>query len=223
MALESEWETFVSPLLLLAGAEVLSAGLEHLRLQPDAKNKIGHIKTLTTLSASASLACLYQQINLGLLRTQEVLCEPFLRQPTSSLAAPSEATCQNHFVQAKHLAVSISSLVTAINVRCQLIDLQAALFGIESAAPGQRGDAEADTTTPTLAAAASAVTLFIETIASTVAAASSVEKEAETILGTEAMEATERCSVEPILSSLMQELKMWKFCLETCAALERCQ
>lgn len=225
MTLEGEWETFVSPFWLLAGAEVLSAGLEHLRLPtiPDAKKKSTLAKTIVTaVSAAASLTGLYQRINQDLLRTQEVLCEPFLRQAAGALGSHTMPK-KKHVTEAAALASSIGVLVVAINVRCQLIDLQAVLFGVGSATAMDE-DHDAETTAPpTLTEAATAVTLFLETMTIAASSARSAIKAEEETGGIDEKEKDPiKLLVDPILFSLLQELKAWKYCLETCAALEKC-
>jgi hypothetical protein len=228
MALEGEWENFVSPFLLLAGAQVLSAGLEHLRTPTKAK-KDKTSTTTSSLSPAASLTGLYQRVNQDLLRTQEVLCEPFLR-PSSvnqqQLSPPSVTNVQHHYAEAAaSLASSIQLLVIAVNVRCQLVDLQAALYGVgggTASATAAEGDA-----VPSLTEAAAAVTLFLQTITTTLSTASigtSGEKKTEDENDnlSERKEMTDPFAVEPIISNLIQELKAFKYCFETCVALERC-
>ena len=223
MALEGEWEMFESPFLLLAGAEVLSAGLDHLRPSSAVNNKNVNC---TVVSTAASLTGLYQRVNQDLLRTKEVLCEPFLR-PYLAHESPPVASLQHHHAKAAAcLSSAIEMLVLATNVRCQLIDLQAGLFGIIDASTTVVSASDSDPeTTPTLSEAAAAVTLFLQNI---VTATSAARVEAKTEGDKSSSEGTketpEPCSsVEPIISNMIQELKAWKYCFETCAALERCQ
>lgn len=248
MALEGEWETFASPFLLLAGAEVLNAGLEHLRTPlplPDKSNK-NHTKTTGTLSSqAASLTGLYQRVKQDLLRTQDVLCEPFLRSaadpPHASRTAPFATSANTvphiYFQTANSLASSIQRIVLFLDVRCQLVDLQAALFHVGrgatagAATDGIAVDKEVEATSvPSLTEAAVAVTLFLQTV--TTATANSFGTNDRDLFAasnnmddddTKEAEPTDSLAVEPILNNLILELKAWKYCFETCVALEQSQ
>jgi hypothetical protein len=221
LALEGEWERYISPLLLLAGAEVLASDLRHL---PSSTGP-----TMDTLSAAVSLTGLYQRIHQDLQQTQQVLCEPFLRSLLTSpsipdlspLAASASAvsTIQHHYQEiAQALSTNIQLITVIVAVRCQMIDWQVALF------------AGSDD----VAAATLGVTVGLNTVTSALESAKNKIKLSKagpdgdallqnTIGAQDENDASTELVVEPLVTKLIQELEAWKFCLDACAALERCQ
>lgn len=225
MALEGEWGTLVSPFLLLASAEAMTADLEHWRAagtssvsgtkSPDATN-------IAAVSPAISLTGLYQRINQDLARMQDVLCEPFLRSPSeSATTVPTSATQHLHSRSAVVLASAIKLLAIAVNVRCQLVDLQMSLFDLGCATLHPSTSDETDGNSmerPTLAEAVLAVTLFLQTIETAQGDIEHIDQPGEEHGVTDPWPL-----VGPILTNLVKELRAWKYCIETISALEQCR
>jgi len=106
LALEGEWETYISPFLLLAGAEVLYADLRH--CQDPAKSPV--------------LQAIYQRTVSDMLLAKQMLCDPLLGtiQTTSYTEAASS------------LSMCIAGLTAICTCRCQLLELQASLFAAQT-------------------------------------------------------------------------------------------
>jgi hypothetical protein len=225
MALEGEWETLVSPFLLLASAEAMTADLEHWRAVTSSSsgNKSpDDVANIVPVSPAVSLTGLYQRVNQDFALMQDVLCEPFLRSPHESAApVPMSATQQLHSQSAVVLASAIKLLSIAVNVRCQLVDLQVSLFGIGCITSNPSTTDETNDNSmerPTLTEAALAVTLFLQTIETAQGDIEHIDQP-----GAEQGVTEQWPLVGPILTNLVKELQAWKYCIETIAALERCR
>jgi hypothetical protein len=224
MALEGEWETLVSPFLLLASAEAMTADLEHWRAAASSlgTKSLDTAASIAPVSPAVSLTGLYQRINQDFARMQDVLCEPFLRSNESAAATvPTSATQQLHSRAAVALASAIKLLAVAVNVRCQLVDFQVSLFDIGCATSNPSTTDETDANSmerPTLTEAALAVTLFLQTIETAQSDMVHVDQQGEE-QGVEEPWPL----VGPILTNLVKELRSWKYCIETIAALEQCR
>jgi len=102
MALEGEWERFVLPLFLLAGAESIYASLGHSSDSRVARN----------------LSTLYQRITKDLNLVREVLCDPLIASEGDRFVAP---TLTLYYERASSLAKSLQALATFTQIRSQLI------------------------------------------------------------------------------------------------------
>lgn len=177
LALEGEFESFASPFLLLAGAEVLTADLVHLQQLHSSSTKDAPAKSDSD-DAASSLAGLYQRIAADLERTEAVLCEPFLRQHQHDTIdhhhhqqdqSNEETTSHSYYADAAAaVAVSLRWLVLVATVRGQLLDVQRAVF------VGDR-NAQESSSSPSnkldLAQAAAAVMLLHQAVATATVAA----------------------------------------------------
>jgi hypothetical protein len=169
-----EWNTFVSPFLLMATADVLAARLDHLRDPHD-----------------TALLELYRRVQLEMQHVQQVLCEPFLRTVKRDTDVPSSSSLnveRNYDQDAIHLTSAIRALNVVLSVRVQWVRLQR--------------EAVNDASYNTVKSAASTAAL-LQTI--------------------EQLKEEDPFAVQPILVAFIQELKSWKYCLETFAGLEHCQ
>lgn len=110
LALEGEWEQFVLPLFLLAGAEAIYAGLGHAQVQ-----------------VASNLFGLYQRIAKDLQLVRGTLCDPFLLlQPIEhSAATPALAM---YYERASSLHTSLICLTALCSLRCQLLTLEKSLW-----------------------------------------------------------------------------------------------
>ena len=109
-ALEGEWEQFVMPLFLLAGAEAIYAGLGHAQVQ-----------------VASNLFGLYQRIAKDLELVRETLCDPFLhvKPHEQSEATPALAM---YYERASSLHTSLICLTALCSLRCQLLTLEKSLW-----------------------------------------------------------------------------------------------
>ena len=246
LALEGEFESFASPLLLLAGAQVMGANFEHLH-HPSAP--------------PASLSALYQRIAADLLHTEVLLCEPFLRTSNDNDDNANERHMYHDHKQDPHsfyaeaaasLSVALRCLLVLTNTQLQLLDVQRAVFGVPDGAHPP-GEGASSSSSVDLAQAAAAVKLLRQTVEDATAAIlapspmaartpppplmPSVQTESydetrsfrQTRNNQNNMAAAAGVSSsdsEPavmlLVRNLLQELAAWQFCFETCAALERC-
>jgi hypothetical protein len=261
---EREWESLVTPFLLLAGAEVLYARLEHLLDHHDPSSN----SPPTTWNVTTRLLMeLYQRIQQDLQHVQEVLCAPFLRIPSSSLLSSSSSSLppptnppamllsvqQKYMAAATNLTHSIQALSVMLSVRCQLMQLQDDLFS-DHRPPNTYEDEEEDVdddtastpVRPTLQEAATKVTMFLQTIENVrdgamedepppppTATTTTTTIDARNVPrhttqrkdddGHDHLVDPSSFVVLPLLLHWIHELQAWKYCLETCAALEKCQ
>lgn len=255
MALESEWEALIAPFILLVAAETMAADLEHLRaaadmlpnMDDDPKNIISITATMTmsqnepsnSATSASILGGLYQLVNRDLMHLHDILCEPFLRVSSNdknSGTSRSGDPLHLHTEAALLLASGLKLAMEIGNVRCQLIDLQAGIFGLSksiSADPllplilNHTQDVTAiERDRPTLSEAATAVTLFIQAIEQA-ATVSTPDDETGLHNGSTSPTPNGRCKVQsllqPMTKALIEELQAWKYCFATCAALERCE
>ena len=275
LALENEWETYVSPFLLFAAAEVLYAKFAHLQQQSSQLQQLHQIQQQQqqqyqyptffrkpnkenksddriVISPVSSLIELYQRIDQDLQYIQEILCEPFLRSDSlvavemavPPLPVPSATTVQHG--AAISVTKSIRILSDIVSIRCQMITLQSLIFDVTCNDVGDIvdnksvvvGDEESDddentnrlrstssTLIPTFYDAAGATTIWIQSVEATIA---SLSMSAAETRDDETQKVTvdnekEPLAVLPLLHALQKELKTWKYCFETCAALERCK
>ena len=113
LALEGEWETYVSPLMLLTGAEALYGQME--------------LRNLTNF---------YKTIQTDLQIVKERLCDPWLATTTTTSAAASQqlqcGTINPARLPAYHAATSMAlafdSLQKFLTIKCRLVDMQMRLF-----------------------------------------------------------------------------------------------
>ena len=128
MALEGEWEKFIIPLFLLAGAEAIYASLGH------AQNT--HIAT--------QLKELYQHIINELNQIREILCDPFLEQQQQHddkqqlLQQQQPPILAMYYERAVSVANTLHALVNIAQTRCRLIPMQSIMW--ESSFSIQFGD-----------------------------------------------------------------------------------
>ena len=288
LALENEWETYVSPFLLLAAAEVLYAKLTHLQPSPPVQmqqpqsqppnryptffRKSNHHnttdETIIVVSSVTSLMQLYQRIDQDLRYIQEILCEPFLRtsDPSNtalSLPQPPFAATQTqqqqqkgcHYSAATSVTDSIRALSVIVSIRCQMITLQALIFAVTSQSvvsdtddsnvidDSDDGDDDENTDrftstapstlVPTYYEAAGATTIWLQSVEAMIVSSTISKPEMRFPDQNDDHDANETkemstddippFAVLPLLQTLQKELKAWKYCFETCAALERCQ
>lgn len=108
LALEGEWEGFIVPLFLLAGAEAVYASLGH------ASNPF----------VAHNLRNLYEHITKDLHLVSETLCDPFL----SAEAGPFTASLAMYMERASSVAASLQALVVLAENRCQLIKCQSTMW-----------------------------------------------------------------------------------------------
>ena len=259
LALEGEFESFVAPFLLLAGAEVLMANLQHLQPSSRRRSKTNNNNKTTTATAAAvsSLSGLYQRVSQDLVHTRDVLCEPFLRSSNDSGGGLEPQHDDSHYAaDAAHaVAATLEQLLLVTSVRGQLIDLQAAVFGgvvlllpppssnqnvgdDENNKSNGKGDPlgadDSNNGEPSsilgMAQAAAAVTILLQTVE--VAAAATATTTVPDVMARQDEPANIEASTEvkqeketpmPIVSNLLEELAAWKYCFESCAALEKCQ
>jgi len=123
LALEAEWERYVSPFLCLAGAEAMYGQMEHI--------------LLFDLNMKLVLQNLYQRIHEDFMSVKADLCDPFLagqeetttsgpfvtRTATATSVAMTTAT-----QAALSLSKSIQTLLQFVTSRQKLIQLQSDLF-----------------------------------------------------------------------------------------------
>ena len=282
LALENEWETYVSPFLLLAAAEVLYAKLTHLQPSPPVQmqqpqsqppnryptffRKSNHHnttdETIIVVSSVTSLMQLYQRIDQDLRYIQEILCEPFLRtsDPSNtalSLPQPPFAATQTqqqqqkgcHYSAATSVTDSIRALSVIVSIRCQMITLQALIFAVMSHSVVSDTDDSNDgnddentdrftstapsTLVPTYYEAAGATTIWLQSVEAMIVSSTISKPEMRFPDQNDDHDANETkemstddippFAVLPLLQTLQKELKAWKYCFETCAALERCK
>jgi len=261
LALEGEFESFVAPFLLLAGAEVLMANLQHLQPSSRRRSKTNNNNNTTTATAAAvdSLSGLYQHVSQDLVHTRDVLCEPFLRNSSDSVGGleqkPDDSS--HYAADAAHaVAATLEQLLLVTGVRGQLIDLQAAVFGgvvlLLPPQPGSKQDVGDNESTKSkgkgdplvaaddsnngepssilgMAQAAAAVTILLQTVEVAAAAtAMTTVPDGMALQNVPANKAKTEVKQEketalPIVSNLLEELAAWKYCFESCAALEKCQ
>ena len=107
-ALESEWERFVLPLFLLAGAEFIYSSLGH---SCDA-------------TAAQNLSNLYEKITIEINLVREVLCDPLLASEESN-HAPNLAL---YYERASSLSTSLHALAALAQIRSQLIQFQSRMW-----------------------------------------------------------------------------------------------
>jgi hypothetical protein len=110
LALEGEWEKFVMPLFLLAGAEAIYAGLGHAEVQ-----------------VASNLFGLYQRIAKDLQLVRETLCDPFLHLQAHEHSAETPALAI-YYERASSLHTSLICLTTLCSLRCQLLTLEKSLW-----------------------------------------------------------------------------------------------
>jgi hypothetical protein len=116
--LENEWEKYLAPLILLAGAEALFSEMQHVREKKLVRRMVW----------------LYERVAGDLIVLKESLCDPFL------LATSNEATAelrnenstaspnQHEIIAASSIATSLLGLVAVTKVRCQMIQIQSNFF-----------------------------------------------------------------------------------------------
>jgi hypothetical protein len=268
IVLENEWETYASPFLLLAAAEVLySNRLEH--LQPPSRSTTTttttklpdrKIEDRSEVSKVTSLLELYERIDQDLRYIQEILCEPFLRSsdpsttllslpqlPSGTIPQPPPPQQDYQYHQAAvSVTDSIRVLSVIVSIRCQMISFQSLIFAVtrsitnDNIDNGNDDDDDDDEKTdrPTFFEAAAATTMWLQSVETTMAtlpilqpesphynhpAVVSTREDDETKEMTTRSDANEPCAVLPLLQALRNELKAWKYCFDTCDALERCQ
>jgi hypothetical protein len=169
-----EWNTFVSPFLLMATADVLAARLDHLRDPYD-----------------TVVLEMYHRVQRELQHVQQVLCEPFLRRVKEDTDLPSSFSLRverNYIDEATRLTSAIRALTVLLSVRVQWVHLQREVVNGVSFSTAK--------STATTA-------ILLQTI--------------------EQLKEDDPFAVQPILIAFLQELKSWKYCLETFAAVEHCQ
>lgn len=124
--LEGEWEKYVAPLLLLAGAEALFSEMQHIR-----EKKM--VKRMTWL---------YERVAGDLMVLKESLCDSFLltasKESTTAAAfttgEPSNSQSNNtssnqqETQAAASLTASLHALVAITRARCQMIQTQSNVF-----------------------------------------------------------------------------------------------
>ena len=191
IVLENEWETYASPFLLLAAAEVLySNHLEH--LQPPSRSTTTttttkppdrKIEDRSEVSKVTSLLELYERIDQDLRYVQEILCEPFLRSAdptTTSLSLPQlpsgtipQPQQDYHY---HHAAVSVSDsirvLSVIVSIRCQMISFQSLIFAVTRSITNDNiddSDNDEKTNRPTFFEAAAATTMWLQSVETTMA------------------------------------------------------
>ena len=150
---------------------------------------------LQQLKRGHSLRGLYEYVLLQLEQVHATLCEPFLSIPTDAAASREN----KYIAAARSVAQTLQSLLTLCQVRVQLIDLQSNLFTV--------GNLEE--------VKDSFCTLLAVTIASTQSATSTNDDPAS--------ELPSPMAADPVKGSLIQELKIWRYLLEACVGLERCE
>ena len=201
LILEGEWEKFVTPLFLLAGAEAIYASLGHYQLD-----------------VARNLVSLYQRIGKDLQGVREMLCDPFLSglapqpvpttppssskmsteqpEPSTIRGGLSSSTPENpsetlgptlamYYERASSLATSLQALHNLCLIRCQVIRLSSTLLW--------------DTPKPKFGDLARA---FYELLPA---------------LPREASRAF------PVVKVLGDELQTWKYLMETAFSVERCR
>jgi len=104
MALEGEWETYVSPLLLFTGAEALYGQMEMTRLTH-----------------------LYKTIQSDLHIVKERLCDPWLTTSCSASVTLNSSRSLAHQA-ATSVALTLDGIQTYITIKRQLVDMQTTLF-----------------------------------------------------------------------------------------------
>ena len=109
-ALEGEWEKFIVPFFLLAGAETVYASLGHANDTAVAQN----------------LSSLYQRIIEDLKLVRTTLCDPFLAAGASDEAFASFYS--EYYERATSLSSSLRALAVLAQSRCRLIQIQSILW-----------------------------------------------------------------------------------------------
>jgi hypothetical protein len=192
IALESEWDSWVAPLVLLAGAEMFSCGLQHLEESPK-KSSVSVIQSLTGL---------YNRISVDLLEMQQLLCDPFLRQ--NETRANGSVQQEKYTELANTLAGSIQWIILVIDARSQLLETQESIFRSFSG-----GMAEHEIS---MAQASKTIASLLQNLQNVTKVTPEIPEQSMKDL-----------AAKPLLETLVKELKMWMFCFETCASLERCE
>ena len=105
LALEGEWETYISPLLLLAGAEALYGQMEVSRLKE-----------------------LYQTIQTELAIVKERLCDPWSNTGGNPEVVQTNQSRATAFQAATSMALALDGLHTFLTVRCRMVAMQTLLF-----------------------------------------------------------------------------------------------
>jgi hypothetical protein len=117
LALEGEWEHYVSPLLLVTAAEVVYHDMHH----------------LSSVQHTVALPALYRRIARDIRQTQQALCTPLL----STVAAPrvddihepsSPPRIHSHEGVARHVSRALDDWHALCLGRARLIDIQTSLW-----------------------------------------------------------------------------------------------
>ena len=150
------------------------------------------------LKRGHSLRGLYDYVQTQFVQIRATLCEPFLSIPRGT------ALRENKYISAaRSVARTLQTFLTLCQVRMQLIDLQSNLFTVGDLSEVK--DSIGNLLTAT------------EASFQDMAANSGVEEEGDN------EEPSTAAAADPVRDALIQELKTWKYLLESCAGLERCQ
>lgn len=228
-ALEEEWEQLVAvPLWLLAAAELLFADLYHLQpprrplpAQPSSSSSssayVNPVETEDEYLTPASIVKgLYQRTIQDFHRLQRVLCDPILaaaeRETSSATTGLSSIGCQptnpagwvRLIPAARAVSDTLQTLETILSCRCQLLEIHATLVNI---APFHYQRHPQQHTPPNFSAfpqAATGMGLILHRLETT----------QETTIIPE--------SIQPMFTTILRQVRGWKYAMEACLALEQC-
>jgi len=118
LALEAEWERYVSPFLCLAGAEAMYGQMEHI--------------LLADLDMKLVLKKLYQRIHQDLRSVKADLCDPFLvgssNESSSEPLSVATMALTTATQAALSLSTSIQTLLQFVSIRQELLQLHMDMF-----------------------------------------------------------------------------------------------
>lgn len=202
---------WIEPFLLFAGAEVIFATMQHWTRTTN-HGTTGTPEESSSSSSSNSdtgvrmLQSLYQKIGIEMQNMINQLCGPLLALHTVSplMKNHTENIIPNATLvleqdeastieTAEWLSHWIQQLIVVSSVRCQLMDVQIALWDSCTSINHQAF---------TMANAADTISCMLDTLAQN--------------------QPIKNVTNSPIATNLVNELRAWKYCFETCAALEQC-
>jgi hypothetical protein len=253
MALQGEWESYQRPFLLLAAALVLYMDMQHVHNISNSTSNISHDSASATSAIADSLQGLFLYLALEFQAMEQTLCGPFLDMIMTNKTSSSNALTSNssttatattgsgistshaassgnnkYSMAATHVAQTLRTLTVICQARCRLIALQCNLFSSSRDLEHSKDE---------LAVVCAMTTKSMKSVAvsesTRIIAAPSVSGDGGGSGGdsndrgeesTTSIIKKTSCSSSCLLGeALLQELDMWKHCLNAAAGLESCQ
>ena len=252
LALEGEFESFTSPFFLLAGAHVMAANFEHLHHSTSTACSLSTLYQLISadLQRTEVLLCepflrtsnestdLYQQLHDS--HSDSAAAATALSVSLRCLIVLTNAQCQLLDIQRAVFGVAVTSAKVYQTTNDADTTTATATADNTSQDSGQQHKSSSSSTKLALAEAATAVTLLQQTLEQTVSLlgnADSVnvtnsignngkgdnENYTDATTATAVTPNNSEPAAMPLIRNLIHELSAWKYCLGTCAALERCK